>query len=305
MVPRDAKGNRGTASAQVTLTPKFVEPRLLQRRISWGTLPLNGDFEANSVSGSPPDAFTLNGGSTWGTHAQTTTDVYSGSSAVLFTNTATTTTLTAQPFTVREGEVWVFSIFYKQSASSGSFAGVLAFTYLDASLNAISAVSVNLGGTGVAANTWLRSAQKVVIPSGARFGEMSFSRSGSYSGTLTVDSVDALRGVAFEPWQVPTLENGWQHANLAVYGHVRYRKNDLGEVEFRGVALSSNPAPAANANLLTLPTAYRPDATRLFRVHNNLGTMSDLTVDSLGRVRINAIAADTAITLDGIRFSVD
>jgi hypothetical protein len=301
VVARDVKGNRGVVSAEETLVPRYVEPRALQPRITWGSLPLNGDVEATSDASKPPDAWTLN--TAWGTNALLTTDVLSGKAAVLFPNIATTATLTAQPFTVREGEVWVFSAFYKQSTGSTA-SGVLAFTYLDASLAAISSVSVSLGASA-AANTWTRAAQKVVIPAGARFGEISFSRSGSFSGTLTVDSVDALRGAAFEAWRLPSYENGWTDANTGIYGQVRYRRNDLGEVEVRGVALSSTPAPGANTNVFTLPAAYAPDAVRLWRLVTSGGVGLDFTIDSLGRARVNSIAAGVNISLDGIRFFVD
>lgn len=303
VVPRSADGDRGPATSELTLTPRYVEPRLLLPRISWGGLPLNADLEANSDSAQPPDAWSLSPGATWGTDAQLTTDVLSGSAAVHFPNTSTSATLNAQPFTVREGEIWVFSAFYKQSVGS-TFSGVLAFTYLDANLNAISAVSLNLG-TSTPADTWTRAAQRVTIPSGARFGVISVNRSGSYGGTLTVDSMDALRSVAFEPWQLPTFENGWTDENIAVYGQVRFRRNDVGEVEFRGVARAPTPAPAAGANMLTLPALYRPDSTRLWRLVTSVLNNVSVSIDTLGRLQVSALSAGANLSLDGIRFFVD
>lgn len=301
VVARDAKGNRGAASSQVTLTARYVEPRALQPRITWGQLPLNGDFEATSDSTKPPDAWALN--LTWGTNALPTTDVLSGKAAILFPNVASTATLTAQPFTVREGEVWVFSAFYKQSVGSTA-SGVLAFTYLAANLTAISAASINLG-TSAAAGTWTRAAQKVVIPAGARFGEVSFSRSGSYGGTLTVDSVDALRAVARGAPQAVSYQNGWTDANLAVWGPVEYRVSDLGEVELRGGALASTPAPAANAVIFNLPAASgaRPtDYARVFTAGTLLGGHVRVQVATTGNVTVSAIAAGDTINLDGVRY---
>jgi hypothetical protein len=306
VVPRDAKGNRGTASAQVTLTPRYVEPRLLQQRISWGSLPLNGDFEAANLSGAPPDAWRINSG-TWGTNALATTDTYSGSAAVHFPNLAGSPAMIGTPFTVREGEVWIMSAFYKQSVGA-TLSGVLAFTYLDANLNAVGGVgphpSVQLG-VSASANTWTRAVTKAVIPVGARFGEISFTRWSGYGGTLTVDSVDALRLAAFETWQLPTFQNSWSDWNQAVFGQVAYRKNDLGEVQFMSLARAPTPAPAAYSTLFTLPAAYRPLSRRLFSVAVNGTTAAVLEVWTDGSVKLSASGADAFVSLDGIRFSVD
>jgi hypothetical protein len=270
---------------------------------SWGSLPLNGDFEASSDPNVPPDAFTINGGSTWNTHAFLTTDVYSGSYAVAFTNTATTTTLTGQPFTVRQGEVWVFSCYYKQTVASATVSGVLAFTYLDANLNALSSVSFNLGGSGVSANVWNRAAQRVTIPAGAAFGEVSFSRSGSYTGILVVDSVDALRGVAWGTWQNLAFQNSWADANVGVYGNAAYRVTDLGEVEWRGVILVPAPAPAANAICFPLPVGARPaDYARVFDRCTSGDKIVRFTADTTGNVRVDGATAGETISLDGIRY---
>ncbi|HYH96174.1 fibronectin type III domain-containing protein [Hyalangium sp.] len=301
VVPRDAKGNRGTASAQLTLTPKYVAPGILQPRVSWGVLPLNGDFEVSTGTSSPPDAWSFSG--TWNTHAQTTTDVLSGKVAIHFPNTATTATLTGQPFTVREGEVWVFSCFYKQSVGTTA-SGVLAFTYLDANLGALSSVSVNLGASA-ATNTWTRAVQRVTIPAGARFGEVSFSRSGSYGGSLTVDSVDALRAVGWGAWTNVAFENSWSNANLAVYGPVQYRVNDLGEAEFRGMALAPSPAPANDATMFTLPAGVRPaDYRRVFDRGTTTGTMARVYCEVTGPVKVSSIAAGNSLSLDGVRYFV-
>jgi hypothetical protein len=301
VVSRDVKGSRGPASSEEMLTARFVEPRTLQPRISWGNMPLNGDFEARSDTSKPPDAWTLN--LTWGTNAQTTTDTYSGEAAILFPNIASLAIMTAQPFTVREGEVWVFSAFYKQSVGS-TVSGTLVLTYLDASFGTISAASVSLGSAATA-NTWTRAVQRVTIPSGARFGEIAFTKSNTYSGALTVDSVDALRAVAWGTWQNLSFSNGWTDANLGVYGNAQYRVNDLGEVELRGVILSPTPAPAANAVAFTLPAGVRPgDWARVFDRPTGAGGLVRLTADTTGNVRCAATAAAADVSLDGIRYFV-
>ncbi|MFL5344352.1 MAG: fibronectin type III domain-containing protein [Hyalangium sp.] len=311
VVARDAKGNRGLPSSEVTLTARYVEPRALQPRITWGALPLNGDFESQSDTAAPPDAWRLSSGAAWGTHAQLTTDVLSGKAALFFPSASITAFLTAQAFTVREGEAWVFSCFYKQSIAAGAVAGVLAFTYLDASLNAISAASVQLVAS--AANTWTRAAQRVVIPAGARFAEISVGHTSTattppYAGTLTVDSVDALRGVARGGTQYVSYQNGWADANLAVYGAVRFQVSDLGEVVWKGAAVASTPAPAAGANIFTLPgsSGARPaDDARVFSAVTSGGALVRVQFNTTGTVTVSSIAAGDSFSLDGMRYFVD
>lgn len=258
-------------------------------------------MESQSDATRPPDAWSFSG--TWGTHADVTTDVLSGTYAVLFANTASTTALTGQAFTVREGEAWVFSCFYKQSVGSTT-SGVLAFTYLDAHLDAISAVSVSLGASA-AADTWTRAHQRVTIPAGARFAEVSITRMGSFGGTLTVDSADALRSVAWGEWQLLTFANSWGDANVGVYGRAQYRVNDLGEVELRGVILSPSPAPGANASAFTLPTEARPaDYARVFDRLTSAAGVARFTFATTGAVQVASVAAGVNVSLDGIRFFV-
>ncbi|WP_224373197.1 hypothetical protein [Hyalangium versicolor] len=94
-------------------------------------------------------------------------------------------------------------------------------------------------------------------------------------------------------------------ANLAVYGAVRYRYNDLGEVELRGMAKALSHARAVGANLFTLPTPVRPDTKRVWSIGDNSRLLRSLTIDTLGRVQLSAIAASAEFSLDGIRFSAD
>ena len=55
---RDSKGNVGSASSEVALVPRYVEPRFLTPDVTYAALPLNGSFEALSDPAGIPDAWT-------------------------------------------------------------------------------------------------------------------------------------------------------------------------------------------------------------------------------------------------------
>lgn len=296
VVPRDSKGNRGAASAEVAITTRYVEPRLLLPNISYGALPMNADLEALSDPALPPDNWTVTAG-TWGASIVASTDAYAGARAVNFPSVAGTSELSATPFTVREGEVWVVSAWCKQSVS-GVRAGTLGIAWMASATGTLGFSSVAIGTSTTPANTWTRAVFKAAVPPGSRYGIVSFSRLSSYTGTLTVDGVDALRAAGFETWRDATLENGWLNGNEAIYGLVQYRKNDLGEVQLQGVAGAPATPPAAYTTMLTLPPGYRPLTRRLFRVG-----ATDIEVRPDGTVRPSA--APTLLPLDGAGFQAD
>lgn len=310
VVPRSAPlesnraGLRGTVSAQATIVPRYVEPRRLQPKVVETFLPRNGSFEAQNDASAPPDTFTFNG--TWNTDAERVTGGYSGGFAVRFNNTsAGVKSLTSQQFTVREGEIWIFSAWYKQNTAT-TVSGTLTLTFIDASQSTVSTASVNLGAS-VAANTWTRAVSRVVVPSTAVYAEMAVNGNTSYGGTLTVDGLDTLRAAAWgAKVNVTYSATGWVDANAAVYGPVNSRTNDLGEVELRGVALAPTPAPAANASIFTLLADHRPtDYARVFDVVTGTGATARITIPTTGVVTVSAAVAAETISFDGVRFFVD
>ncbi|MCY1080304.1 fibronectin type III domain-containing protein [Archangium lansingense] len=299
---RDRRGNVGPASAEVALAPRYVSPGVLLPKVTVGSLPLNGELEALTDAGQPPDTVTLSGG-IWGSDVTTSTDSYAGVRSILFPAGMATATLYWQVFTVREGEQWVFSTWFKQG-TAGVRSGTLGVNWLSSLSGAVDFSSEALGGASTPANSWQRGAVSAAVPAGARYAEVLVEKWSGYAGALTVDSVDALRQQAFEPWQDVTWQNDWLPYNIAVFGLVRYRKNDAGEVWLKGTAGAPSPAPAANSTLFTLPSGYRPGERRLWATSTGTALV-DVEVRPDGTVRVPSIAAGGRVPLDMVRFQAD
>jgi hypothetical protein len=296
VVPRDERGNRGTPSAQVPLAPRYVEPQMLQERITFGDRPLNGAFEATNGAGGMPDGWKLQTG-TWGTSVSNTTDAFSGGNALLFPAGAGAALLTAQLFTVSEGEEWVVYCWARQG-TGGVAAGTLSVTWMGSPTAAVGYTSVAIGGASTLADGWNRTVLSTRVPALARYAMVGVARSGSYAGTLYVDSVSALVFPGSESWVDVTPQNSFT-ADSVLYQYTQYRKTGFGEVQLRGVITSPDPAPGGNITMLTLPAGYRPAARRLFRVGSR-----EVEVRTDGTVRVIAIGANELLSLEGVRFDV-
>jgi hypothetical protein len=303
VVPRDAVGNRGAASAEATVSPRYVEPRILQPRITPSAI-LNADFEALNDSATGPDGWTTTGG-TWGTDVASTSTAYAGGQAIQFAAGvgAGLLQLTSQPFTVRAGEQWVFSTWSQQSAA-GVRTGSLVVTWLSSLVSTLSATTVAIGTTSTVANTWERAFFAASVPSGARYAVVSVVRSHSLTGTLTVDSVDGLRTVSPGAWTAVTYQNSWSDWNVAIFYAVQYRVDDKGIVQFRGLARSPTPAPAANAAIFTLPVGCRPLSKLLFRVNASSGA-TEVQIGADGVVIVGSITAAQYLPFDGLSFQAE
>jgi hypothetical protein len=303
VVPKTAEGSAGAASAQVALAPRALAPRDLLPYVSYGSLPLNADFEANSEAGRPPDAWSLGTG-TWGTTVALTTDSYAGANALGFIASAGAS-ISSQPFTVRGGEVWVVSAYAKQGTAN-LVSGRLVLEFLNASFLAVSNVTTNIGGSGTPANTYQRYTFAATVPAAARYAIITVSRLASYATTLTLDSVRALVAPAFEPWVAAALGTGFVNENIAVYGQAGYRRNDVGDVELRG-NVATNATTAVNDTVLTLPlppAGYTPLVAHKFYVGTSAGTVVALTVNATGAVRCgSALTPGVAFSLNGLRFT--
>jgi hypothetical protein len=299
---RDRRGNVGPASDEVTLAPRYLAPGMLLPKVTFGTLPLNGELEALTDPAQPPDTVSLLGG-TWGSDVITSTDSYAGARAVLFPPGMAAATLVWQLFTVREGEQWSFSTWFKQTVA-GVRSGTLGVNWLSSLTGGVGFSSVALGTASTPANIWQRGVVSVAAPVGARYAAVQVQKWSSYAGALAVDSVDALRQQAFEAWRDVTFQNNWLPFTQAVYGMVRYRRNDAGEVWVKGVAGAPSPAPAANSTVFTLPSGYRPGERRLWSTSTGTALV-DVEVWPDGTVRVPSIAAGGRVPLDMVRFQAD
>jgi hypothetical protein len=302
VVPRDGVGNRGSASAQASLVPRYVEARYMQPRVTYSALPLNADFEAQNDTASPPDGWVMNSGS-WTTALNATTDAYAGANAVVFYAGSGLAGIDSQLFAVRSGEEWVVSAWYK-TAAANTRCGSLVISWLATPVSGVGSSTAALGGSGVAASTWTRAVLRASVPAGAKYAAVSVNRDYSDTNTLTVDSVDAMRMVSRGGWVAVTYQNGWTDWNAAVYYSPSYRVDDRGEVQLRGLARSSSPAPAATSAIFTLPAGCRPLLRLLYRANTGSGT-TDIEIWPTGAVVLNSIAANSYVSLDWIRFQAE
>ncbi|MBN1210662.1 MAG: fibronectin type III domain-containing protein, partial [Myxococcaceae bacterium] len=302
VVPRDLKGNRGTASAQATLTARYVEPGTLQPDVSVAQLPLNADFQAANVAGSPPDAWEVTAG-TWGTDIQEeTTTVYSGDRAVKFNETAVAARLTSGFFLLRPGDMIIAEAsFYGglTAYSSGNDAGVYLLLY-DADFTLTSTTLVDSRDTGVA--SWLPLGRGMVttidVFASARYGRISVGKTAANAYAMLVDSARVFIFPRLENRRDPTLLNSWTNYTANNRDGARYYKDPTGHVHLEGM-IQGGTVPSVAFNL---PAGFRPPYTRDFAVVSAAGA-GYVEIASGGNVQI-ITGSSTYTSLDGIRFRV-
>ncbi|MBJ6762788.1 fibronectin type III domain-containing protein [Myxococcaceae bacterium JPH2] len=311
VVGRDRTGNLGAASAEVALAPRYVEPRMLFPRVSYAALPLNSDFEAaTSGVNAPPDAWVLNSGA-WGASVGFTSDAYAGSSALRFIPSAATS-ISSQPFVVRGGETWIVSAYAKQDTANVA-AGLLVFEFLNSAFVAVSNVTVSLGGATTPANTYSRFALQSQVPATARYAIVTVSRSSTFATVLTLDSVSAVAVPTFESWRrvMPSTDTsiskfgaGFGNENESVYGLAEYRRNDLGDVEFRG-NVATTAAIASGATLLANSVDYRPSRALKFYMGSSAGIIPVIVLPTGGVTVSVGLAMGVTFSLTSLRYSLN
>ena len=105
---------------------------------------------------------------------------------------------------------------------------------------------------------------------------------------------DYLASLQPTAWTAVTFANSWVNYGGA-YQEIEYRKvGDMGEV--RGTMKNGT----LSATAFTLPVGFRPPATVQF---NGVGTANAIDITSAGIVYPFG-GTNTAVSLDGIRFSV-
>lgn len=298
VVPRDMFGTHGTASAQATVAPRYVEPRLLVPRVSYGTLPRNGDLEAHSDAAQPPDGFTMPTG-TWGTGAAVTSDSFSGTRAIIMQ--AGLAEIDAEPFTCREGEALVVSAAYKSSTVSGTI-GTLRVDFVNESLTLISSTSIALSGV----SSYVTIKQLIRVPASTRYCRLAVVRTALETGTLTFDGLEVLRTPAFSQWSAfdPAGEAGTYNVFLndwADNGGAAYRMDDLGNVQLRGSIIAPTPAPPASGAVVRLSRAPTVEWGR--RIVTSTGAVALVTIDTDGYLRVSSITAGATLHVDGIEYT--
>ncbi len=299
VVPRDSKGNRGTASAQQTLVPRYVEPRSLQPYTVEAQLPRNGNFEAQNDSAAPPDTWTMVAG-TWGVDASVISGAETGTKAVRLSSGSAQ--IACQPFTCRAGQRVSVEIYAKRSGGTSGLA--IAVDWLDAALASTDQTFVN-PAESLVNGSYVRLTGVTSTPdTDARYARLVlFGSTLSSPNTIDVDSVTLnLIDPATEAVHVLTVspanefQNGWTQYGVG-RASAGYFKNNLGEVILRGTIRSGTIGAVA----FTLPAGYRPVGVSGFVCRGNGGT-SLVDVASNGDVTVVAAPDSTLVDLSGIRF---
>jgi hypothetical protein len=182
VVPRDAFGNTGTASSQVTVAAGYTSLQAIQPRATVSSVVANPDFEIATVAGAPPDCWTFDssasGGQSWGTGVgEITTDSASGGQAVRLKcglNGVSPAVLNSRYFVVNGGGTIKCSYVGKLSATTGGSEMAASIVWFDASFvplgnNNISTINSSL-------STWasytLEGPTLIVAPSNARYAQI-------------------------------------------------------------------------------------------------------------------------------------
>jgi hypothetical protein len=316
-VSRDEVGNR-TASGEVTVVPRYVEPRALQPQVAYGTLPPNCDFEARNLSSSQPDTWTVVTAGGWGADAAAADGGFSGGSELRFAtgSLAYAPTVRSQLFTVRPGDAWTFGIIWKQSTFGT--AGTLTVKFLSTANPNATPVGTSLVQTlsdavgepvGV---TWKTISVGKDVPGSARYAMVEVSRAAAYTGLLTIDALDAVRATSFwTQWKHlgdgtdPThpFDNGWTNWDTTAYRPGSFRRNTAGRCQLRGMVKAPTPAPSGFSSMTTLPEEYWPTSAVFVRVPYQSG-VTGIEITTSGAVLIEAVAAGTYLPLDGIEWDI-
>ncbi|MFP2962845.1 hypothetical protein ACLEPN_35025 [Myxococcus sp. 1LA] len=288
---RDAHGNVGPASSEVALSPRYVEPRFTAPMVTWGTAPLNYDFESQASPSDPPDNWRVESGQ-WGVHVAMTSDALSGSKALQLQ--ATDAVVVSQAISVRPGVRYSIDAFAK-----GTEGAVLtmALEWLNAAGAPIS--TENFHKMFMAGEPWTRYVNAAPAPAAARFVRARLTSTiGTLGGSIQVDSVQVdLADIVQEPALPPPVFHGiWEPYTLNGRGRATYYKDSTGRVHLEGT-ITGGPI---GSNAFTLPVTCRPPYTRDFAVATSTG-YGRVTVSPDGVVVV-ASGSPVWVSLNGISF---
>lgn len=297
IVSRDRKGNRGPASAEVTLAPRYVSPGDVNQQVTWAAMPLNADLEAHTDTSRPPDAWTVGSG-TWGADAAAETAVvFSGSRSVKLFGGGTTF-IQSQRFSVRPGDRLIPSavVLIPAPENTSHTAALWVFWY-DAAGAFVSNVQVAQtysAGTDVWQTLGLK-ARPTAVPLSARYASLVVSKSSTGSYSVFVDSTRVALLPDTFVYRYPTTLNGWTSAGGG-RAQPRYRMNPLGEIRLGG-AITGGPLLAVAFNL---DDGDRPGFTADYTCAGNGGPATVRIEAATGAVI--PLTGTAPISLDGITF---
>jgi hypothetical protein len=296
----------GTASAEESFTPRYVEPRILQPRVTYASLPLNSDFEAYNDTSVPPDGWEMVSPFVWSTHFSISTDTNSGTRAVVLGPTATSDPeLASQLFVAYPDTRYALRCRFKSSVATGTPAldkyPKMALRWYSDTTTVISTTS--LIPTLVDANVWGTLVGVVTAPSTAKLARVILSSLSNASGqTIIFDSVSVeLASIPLGDTTFASFVNSFTDAGGGA-GIAQHYLNGNDEVCIMG-AIARASAPAAGTVIFTLPAGRRPSRERGFAVATDTGA-GVVLIATNGDVKYMS-GGLTAMYLDGIRFRLD
>lgn len=301
VVPRTISGGQGAASSQVTIVPRYVEPRTLQPYIWSGAIPPNASFEASNDGTGLPDTWTFDG--TWGVDAELDTSTsYSGAASVKFIGTGDSTRyLTSQAFTVRAGSQYHLDVNYKQASPDAS-ALIIQVEWFGRTFASVGIDTLTVGSTD-SSPAWNVAATTITAPSSgggaAAYAKVKLRRILA-SVDVWVDAVELVRVpemITAQPtWTAVTYSSTWVDYGSGFAG-ARYYKDTMGVVRLSGVTKSGT----VGSTIFTLPIGHRPDYPLIYWVYTETGTAGRVDVNTNGTV-VFASGNTAGVVLEGITF---
>ncbi|RYZ42972.1 MAG: hypothetical protein EOO71_05610 [Myxococcaceae bacterium] len=300
VVGRDAKGNLGAPSAEVSVTTGYLTPATLQPGVAFGESPPNPDFEAHSFEELPPDAWKMGTG-LWGAHAQVTADAYTGARAIRLM--ASGTRLDSQAMIARPGDRYSVDALTK-ATQLGTALSVQLVWYDDA----FNVLGVATTTRVLPANSWERLTGFHNAPAGTRYVQVRLLANITQGAPwVYVDSVRLERiGGLVEPWtairtgQISDLENGWTAWDPG--WPLGYYRNSDNELSMRGLI---RPGTVGYVTAYRFPSGSRPSSARIFTVPTSHGLgMAQLLPD--GALQVYSVPAGTGwVGFDTVRFRME
>jgi hypothetical protein len=301
VVPRSAPleanraGNRGTASSEVTINPRYVEPRRLQPKVTYAQIPLNADFQAANAADGSPDAWEMRSGTTWNTDVEAETGtVFSGARAIRFLDTTVAARIVSDYFMVRSGDTVIARAqFYGgiTSYSSGNDAGIYIEFY-EENFSVTRTVTIQERATDTA--SWLGVGGQVTATIGECYARIIIGKAAAAAYETLFDSVRVSVYEESEGEIVPSFGNSWVDSSTSPMVASYYRDAQR-RVHMQG-SISSG---TIGATAFTLPAGYRPLGPVGFVTFSTAGTTAYVTISTAGAV---VVQAGATAYLDGISF---
>jgi hypothetical protein len=292
IIARDVKNNRGTASAQVTIAAGYTVPRAMQPLVDFGSIIPNSDFEAQNVSSAPPDRWSTT--DIWGTDV-TLIAGWSGTNAIRVNKSKT---ISSDPFTIREGDVYSIEVVMKNAELPATQIGNATMQFFSDITNppgsSTGADSLNLFGTSGA---WSKKSELQTVPAGTKYAYLNITNAlGGGSNVLDIDSIIVSRLVRTQyTKEMIALDASWTGVGGVGSSGLLY-KDDFVIFELNA-EWTSGVAPVLPKRIGTIPAAIRPTRTNRLLVKSSATTVAEVIFEADGEVWYQAAVSGAAPAL--------